>query len=149
MIASSECLTRFGDPTDDKQRLAFEHKWMTLWMPPPGIPALPRRVYCHKYLLPLLAQWHDNIVDATLQDEVKTWDGCFNIRLKKGNAKSLSLHSWGLAFDINAAWNGFDDPPTMSPALIHCIEQAGLEWGGRWKTPDGMHSQLATWSKGI
>ena len=148
MITSTECLAKFGDPTDDKQRLAFEQKWMTLWTPPPGIPAMPRRVYCHKYLLPLLHQWHDNVVDARLQDEVKTWDGLFNVRLKKGKAKSLSLHSWGLAFDFNAAWNGFDDPPTMSPELVRCGVQAGLDWGGRWKTPDGMHFQCQVFPNG-
>ena len=149
MITSIECLAKFGGPTDDKQRLAFEQKWMTLWTPPPGIPAMPRRVYCHKYLLPLLHQWHDNVVDARLQNEVKTWDGCFNVRLKKGSSKSLSLHSWGLAFDINAAWNGFSDIPTMSPELVRCIEQAGLDWGGRWKTPDGMHAELKVFPAGV
>ena len=142
MITSTECLAKFGDPTDDKQRLAFEQKWMTLWTPPPGIPAMPRRVYCHKYLLPLLHQWHDNVVDAKLQDEVRTWDGCYCIRPSKSNNLSLSRHSWGLAFDINASWNRYGQLPSMTPELVRCGTQSGLTWGGAWKKPDGMHFEL-------
>lgn len=141
MITSAQCMARFGDPTRDDQRLQFERQWMTIWIPPPGIGAFPRRIYCHQYMVPVLHDLHDRIVDARIVDQIKTWDGCFNVRAKKG-AKSLSLHSWGLAFDMNASWNRFGEVPTMSPALVACIEQAGFLWGGRWKNPDGMHSEL-------
>lgn len=141
MVTAEQCRARFGDPTDEAQRRAFERQWMTLWVPPPGIAAFPRRVYCHKYLVPVLHDLHDRILDAGIADQVRTWDGCFNIRQKRG-ATSLSLHSWGLAFDINAAWNRFGEPPTMSPELVACIEQAGADWGGWWKKPDGMHGQI-------
>lgn len=147
MITSTECLIKFGGPADDKQRLKFEREWMVLWTPPPGIPAMPRRVYCHKYLLPLLHQWHDNVVDARLQDEVKTWDGCYNVRASKGDPTKLSFHSWGLAFDIDAAWNRYGQPPSLTPEMVRCIESAGLDWGGRWRKPDGMHSQIKAWPK--
>ncbi|HWR21114.1 MAG TPA: M15 family metallopeptidase [Verrucomicrobiae bacterium] len=144
MITSAQCLTRFGDPTDERQRLAFESKWMTLWVPPPGIPALPRRIYCHKWLMPRLIDFYERVEDAGIKDQIRTWDGCFNVRQKRG-ATSLSMHSWGLAFDINAAWNRFGEPSTMSHELVACIELAGLDWGGRWRKPDSMHGQLAVW----
>jgi hypothetical protein len=144
VITSQQCYDKFGDPLNERERLAFEAKWMTLWTPPPGIMALPRRIYCHKLLLPRLLDFYDRVDDAGLRGQIKTWDGCFNVRQKKGGT-SLSLHSWGLAFDINAAWNGFGEVPTMTPELIACIDGAGLEWGGRWKRPDGMHWQLKVW----
>jgi hypothetical protein len=55
----------------------------------------------------------------------------------------MSLHSWGLAVDFNAAWNGFGAVPTMSPELVACFTDAGFAWGGVWKKPDGMHHQIA------
>ena len=82
----------------------------------------------------------ENVKKRGLEDQVKTWDGCFNIRKKRG-ASSSSLHSWGLAIDINAAWNGFGKKPTMSPELVACFTDAGMDWGGTWSTPDGMHFQ--------
>lgn len=55
----------------------------------------------------------------------------------------MSLHSWGLAIDFNAAWNGFGKTPTMSPELVKCFTDAGLDWGGTWSRPDGMHFEIA------
>ena len=136
MVTSQQCVDRYGAPD-----IAFERKWMVVWVPPPSITALPRRIYCHKHLRPLLAQACDYIIERGLTEQVKTWDGCFNVRAKKGGA-SLSLHSWGLAVDVNAAWNGFGMVPTMSPALVACFTDAGFAWGGTWKRPDGMHAEL-------
>ena len=56
-----------------------------------------------------------------------------------------SVHSWGLALDLNAAWNAWGNPPTFSEAFVRCFTECGFEWGGLW-TPDryrdGMHFQL-------
>lgn len=68
---------------------------------------------------------------------------CFNIRKKRG-ASTLSLHSFGVAVDLNAAWNGFGAKPTLSAGFVKCFTDAGFEWGGTWNTPDGMHFQLKT-----
>ena len=90
-----------------------------------------------------LTQAFTNIIDRGLISQLKTWNGCFNVRKKVG-ASSQSLHSWGIAIDINAAWNAFGKTPTMSPELVQCFKDAGFEWGGDWKTTkDGMHFQLA------
>lgn len=104
--------------------------------------AIPKKVYCNKDLKPLLERAFKNVNDRGLAAQVKTWDGCFNIRKKRG-ATSMSLHSWGLAIDFNAAWNGFGKPPTMSPELVKCFTDAGFDWGGTWSRPDGMHFQIA------
>jgi hypothetical protein len=48
-----------------------------------------------------------------------------------------------VAIDVNAAWNGFGKPPTMSSEFVKCFTDAHFDWGGRWSgTPDGMHFQL-------
>jgi len=105
------------------------------------IPTLPNKIYCNKLLVKPLENAFINIIDRCLTAEVKTWDGCFNIRAKKGSA-SFSLHSWAIAVDINAAWNGWKKLPQMSVELVKCFTDAGFDWGGTWTTKDGMHFQL-------
>jgi hypothetical protein len=81
------------------------------------------------------------ICDRGLADELHTYDGCFNIRRMKGG-NSLSVHSWGLAVDFNAAENPYGGQVTFSDEFIRCFADAGFEAGALWRTPDGMHFQL-------
>jgi hypothetical protein len=140
MVTSTQCLKKWGDPAITTNEL----KYMTLWDVPSHleIGVIPKKLYCNKLMIGPLMQAFSNIIDRGLIDELKTWDGCFNVRKKRG-LKSMSLHSWGIAIDINAAWNGLGKTPTMSPKLVKCFTDCGFEWGGTWTSrPDGMHFQL-------
>lgn len=151
MITSKQCLLKYGLPYDDtitttvNENTKFEGKWMILWDVPQdiniAIPVIPNKIYCNKDLVSPLEKAFRNIITRGLSNEIKTWDGCFNIRLKRG-LNSLSLHSWAIAIDINAAWNGLGKIPTMSKELVQCFKDAGFEWGGDWSRLDGMHFQL-------
>ena len=136
LLTSAYLIKREGQPTT-------KNKNIQLWDVPSmlEIGQLPDRVYCHKAMVGPLTKAFQNIVDRGLVDQIKTWDGCFNIRQKRG-ASSWSLHSWAVAIDINAAWNGFGAKPTMTKALVKCFTDAGFDWGGLWTKPDGMHFQL-------
>ncbi len=141
MVTSAQCLKKWGDPTVTTNEL----KYMTVWDVPAHleIGVIPKKLYCNKEMIGPLMQAFSNIIDRGLINELKTWDGCFNVRKKRG-LNSLSLHSWGIAIDINAAWNGLGKTPTMSAKLVKCFTDAGFEWGGTWKNrPDGMHFQLS------
>jgi len=84
------------------------------------------------------------ICDQGLARELQTFDGCFNIKKMKGGT-GYSMHSWGLAIDLNAASNPFGGDPAFSDNLVICFAQAGFEWGGLWQPDylrDGMHFQL-------
>ena len=140
MVTSNNCIQKYGIPD-----INMEYKHMVLWDVPDtinkAIPALPNKIYCNKDLVQPLQDAFHNIIDRGLTDQVKTWDGCFNIRLKRGGA-SPSLHSWAIAIDINAAWNRLGHQPQMSAELVKCFTDAGFDWGGIWTRPDGMHFQL-------
>lgn len=135
MITSAQCLRRYGPPETEKFMVLYDVP--TEW----EIGAIPKRVYCNKELQPRLHKALGLVVERGLAPLVRSWDGCFQLRNKRG-AYSASLHSWGLAVDFNAAWNRFQHTPTMDPRLVACFEESEFDWGGRWTKPDGMHFQL-------
>lgn len=101
------------------------------------------RVYGHKILEDPLRQAFKNIVDRGLAHELQTFDGCVCVR-PKTSGNGWSTHAWGIAIDVNAATNGYGARPRLSAAFVKCFTDVGFEWGGSWRTPDGMHFQFAT-----
>lgn len=99
------------------------------------------RIYGHEALAVPLKRAFAALVAAGLAGELRTYDGCFNIR-RMTSGKSYSVHSWGLALDLNAAENPYGGQVNFSDEFILCFAQAGFEAGALWSTPDGMHFQL-------
>lgn len=137
MLTSQDCLQKYGIPELEKN--------MILWKIPTylQIKNFPKKIYCNKDLIQPLKTVLQLIIDRNLQSHIHSFDGCFNIRKKVSN-NSYSLHSWGVAIDINAKENGYGVWPELNRDLAECFEQSGFEWGGRWVVPDGMHFQLKT-----
>lgn len=137
MVTAKDCLAKYGEPVNGG-------KFLIIWHVPKSlvVGAIPAKIYCNIDLAKPLENAFRNVVDRKLGNEIVTWDGCFNIRKSRG-LSSISLHSWAIAIDINAATNGLDQEPTMSAELVKCFTDAGFEWGGKWKRKDGMHFQLA------
>ena len=136
MITPKDCLAKYGVPE--------KYTNMVLWDVPSEleIGAIPKRLYCNKDLIAPLTQAFRNLIERGYVSELKTFDGCFNIRKQRG-ATSKSIHSWGLAIDVNAAWNQLGKVPTLSAGFVKCFTDAGFDWGGVWKRKDGMHFQLS------
>lgn len=96
--------------------------------------------YCNKLLIPKFQAVHKAIVTAGLSQELKTFDGCYNVRKIRGGSE-LSTHSWGIAVDHNAAENALGAEPKISKEIVAIFENHGFYWGGRFKRKDGMHFQ--------
>lgn len=141
MVTSIDCERKYGKPDANMER-----RNMVLWNLPGDIkqmiPSIPYKVYCNKDLVRHLEYALRNLIERDLACHIKTWDGCFNIRLIRGGS-TWSLHSWGIAIDINAAWNGLGQKPQMPAEVVKCFTDAGFDWGGTWSRPDGMHFQLS------
>ena len=139
MVTSAQCLKKWGDPAV----VTNELKYMTVWDVPTNleIGVIPKKLYCNKIMVAPLSQAFTNLIDRNFVKELKTFDGCFNVRRKRG-LTSMSLHSWGIAIDVNAAWNGLNKTPQLSAGFVKCFTDAGFDWGGTWTRKDGMHFQL-------
>ena len=135
LLTSTECVSRYGDARKESN--------MVLWDVPSEleIGVIPKRLYCNKDMLIPLTLAFKALISTGYVKELKTWDGCFNIRQKRGGV-TQSLHSWGVAIDVNAAWNGLGKTPTLSQGFVKCFTDNGFDWGGTWSKPDGMHFQL-------
>ena len=136
MITSAQALKKYGAPEKELH--------MTLWEVPAHlwVAPLPKKIYCNKDLVkPLLGAICELHATGHIK-ELKTWDGCFNIRKKRGLSSS-SLHSWGIAIDVNAATNALGAKPTLSAGFVKCFTNNGFEWGGTWRRVDAMHFQLS------
>jgi hypothetical protein len=140
MVTSKQCFDKWGDPLTTED----EGKYMAMWDVPTHleIGVIPKRIYCNRIMVQPLTKAFTNLIQRGFVDELKTWDGCFNIRKKRGLA-SQSLHSWGIAIDVNASWNGLGKEPVLSSGFVKCFTDAGFDWGGNWKRKDGMHFQLS------
>ena len=94
MVTSAQALKKYGDPTLEKS--------MVVWDVPANLEVgvIPKKLYCNKDMIAPLSQAFKNLIDTGNVAELKTFDGCFNIRKKRG-LSSMSLHSWGIAIDVN------------------------------------------------
>lgn len=138
MVTSAQCYKKYGNPSSS-------NRFMTLWDIPTNLEVgvIPKRILCNKDLVQPLSAALQNLITRGFVRELKTWDGCFNIRKKRG-LRSMSLHSWGIAVDVNAFENCLGCRPKLSPGFVKCFTDVGFDWGGTWRRADGMHFQLAS-----
>lgn len=121
-----------------------------------GVPQLQRisgapetgRVSCHRLVAPKLLELFAAWEAAGLMKHVIRWDGLYVPRFVRGSRTTLSSHSHGSAFDINAKWNGLGQVPAARGdtgsvrELVPIANRLGWYWGGHFSRPDGMHFEL-------
>lgn len=137
MVTSQQALKKYGQPSQSNPHLI-------LWDVPSEleIGVIPKRIYCNKDMVEPLSLAFKALISTGCVTELKTWDGCFNIRQKRG-LSSMSLHSWAIAIDVNAFENGLNQEPKLSKLFVSCFTKNGFDWGGTWTRKDGMHFQLS------
>lgn len=152
MVTSAQCLKKYGDPN----LLETQNKWFTLWIVDEdirevfkhvrfsalGTIGFPKKIFINKDFQPVLEKALRNLMARGLTQELKTWDGVFMIRTKRG-LTSMSLHSWAIACDINAFENKLNTIGKLSKEFRQCFIDAGCDSGADWKRKDFMHFQLS------
>ncbi|HVM28079.1 MAG TPA: M15 family metallopeptidase, partial [Mycobacteriales bacterium] len=101
------------------------------------------RVTCHRLMVPQLRGALQEVQDAGLGHLLKTYDGCYVPRFIARNPdNSISLHTWGIAIDMDAATNYRGIRGTMDDRIVAIFKRWGFRWGGDWKYTDPMHFEL-------
>jgi hypothetical protein len=148
MVTSQQAQKKYGLPSQS-------NPFLILWDIPSEleIGVIPKRIYTNTDMVKPLEQAFKNLIERDHINELKTWDGCFNIRKKRG-LNSMSLHSWGIAIDMNAFCNPLGlsrqeivkkGMTPFSEQFLDCFRSSGFDCGADWKSrPDFMHMQLAT-----
>jgi hypothetical protein len=126
-------------------RIAIDPAWEEANIVHAEVPILGT-VRCHRLLLPQLRAALGTLADADLGHLLDPGDygGCYLPRhIDWSPAASLSMHAWGIAFDVNVSTNGLGAQPQLDPRVVEVFQAHGFTWGGDWRRPDGMHFELA------
>lgn len=103
-------------------------------------------VTCHRVMLPQLRGALQDVVDAGLASAVRPgeYGGCFHPRYIAGDpTQGLSLHSWGIAVDLNVPGNQRGTAGEIDREVVAIFQRWGFAWGGDWAYTDPMHFELA------
>ena len=102
-------------------------------------------VTCHRLMLPQLRGALQEVQDAGLAGTLTTYSGCYVPRfIERDPERSISLHTWGIAIDMDAATNGRGTVGTMDRRVVEIFKRWGFAWGGDWRYTDPMHFELTT-----
>jgi hypothetical protein len=103
------------------------------------------RVTCHRVALPQLHGALQDIVDEGLTGSVDADDfgGCYAPRfIAHDPSQGLSLHTWGIAVDLNVAGNHRGTVGVIDRRVVAVFKRWGFAWGGDWQYTDPMHFEL-------
>jgi D-alanyl-D-alanine carboxypeptidase len=101
------------------------------------------RVTCHRLMLPQLRGALADVQAAGLASSLHSYDGCYVPRFIESNPEhAISLHTWGIAIDLDASTNYRGIKGTMDPKVVDIFKRWGFRWGGDWEYSDPMHFEL-------
>jgi len=103
-------------------------------------------VTCNKGMLPQLRGALTEIQRVGLADEIHPdeYAGCYYPRyINRDPAYGLSLHSWGIAVDLNVPGNQRGTVGEMDRGVVAIFKKWGFAWGGDWNYTDPMHFEMA------
>lgn len=126
----------------EEEMLGYAHIPFSLslsWAPEKKV----TRIRCHRLLVPVFEVLFQELEEGGLRPLVRTYGGCFCFRRMRGGGH-LSIHSWGIAIDLNPDTNRLGTPGDMAPELVELFENFGFTWGGIFSRPDPMHFQFCS-----
>ena len=141
-VRLKELFGEFTARPDGDGTITPDPRWVRENIRTARVPILGQ-VHCHREAVPLLRAALAELARRGLGDLIVGYAGCFSPRFANFNPTSgLSHHSWGIAFDINAAQNPLGAEPTLDPRIVEVMRRWGFTWGGLWLVPDGMHFEF-------
>ena len=123
-------------------RIAPEQPWVDANIRTEPVPILGSMT-CHRVVFPQLRAALLEIQQRGLADEINVdeYAGCFYPRFIAGS-QQLSLHSFGIAFDINVPGNQRGTVGEIDRDVVGIFKRWGFGWGGDWAFTDPMHFEM-------
>lgn len=150
MTPQSVFYEKYGNPLKDQK--TFEAKFMKLFDYPSditqNIPSIGKSIYCNKDFIGVYTSFLRLLIERKLHKEIRENDQCFCVRSIRGIPDFLSIHSWGMAVDLNPHDNplGVDRNRALAMGLspftnefIQSAIDSGLVAGYNFSRCDGMH----------
>lgn len=122
-----------------------EARWVAANIRTESVPILGR-VTCHRVMIGQLRAALEEIVRSGLAGTIDSGDygGCYVPRfIAHDPSKGLSLHTWGIAVDLNVAENQRGTAGEIDRRVVGIFKKWGFAWGGDWQWTDPMHFELA------
>lgn len=123
-------------------RIQPDQAWVDANIRTEEVPILGR-VTCHKAVLPQLRAALQEIQMTGLSSKIRPeeYAGCYYPRFIAGST-SLSLHSFGIALDLNTSTNQRGVAGDMDRQVVAIFKKWGFAWGGDWNYTDPMHFEM-------
>ncbi|MDL2342545.1 M15 family metallopeptidase [Deinococcus sp. MIMF12] len=158
----AELIAAYGNPLLDSTPHPTQRGWFTpgpMWtrqnlveIPTAELPGFPpfgdqqvRTIRLHRLVAPVFRATWAELVARNLHTRLRTYSGAFAPRhMLHDPRRPVSVHAYGAAIDVEAAWNGYGIPHErmgIDREVVEVFERCGWEWGGRWDVSDGMHFQ--------
>lgn len=124
-------------------RIAPDPAWVSENIRTQQVPILGT-VTCHKVMLPQLEAALREIVERGLADKINPgeYGGCYYPRFI-ANTTQPSLHSFGIALDLNVPGNGRGTVGEIDRSVVQIFKKWGFAWGGDWGWTDPMHFEMS------
>lgn len=125
--------------------ITIDPAWVAANIVRARVPIFTGEVVCHRQYVEQLIPALQEVVDQGLAHLIDPtqYGGCWVPRhIDWRPDRPLSMHSWGLALDLNVSTNQLGAVPTLDLRIVEIFESYGFAWGGRWSRPDGMHFEL-------
>jgi hypothetical protein len=119
-----------------------DEAWVRANIVTAGVPILGA-VTCHRLMIPQLRGALQDVLNAGLGATIHSYDGCYVPRfIERNPAHAISLHTWGIAIDLDASTNGRGSSGTVDPRVVQIFKRWGFRWGGDWSYTDPMHFEI-------
>ena len=139
----AQAVGTFGYQVLGGGRIAPDQGWVDANIRTEEVPILGT-VTCHEVMLKQLRAALTEVAARGLADKIHPdeYAGCYYPRFIAGTT-SLSLHSWGIALDMNVPGNQRGSVGEFDREVVGIFKKWGFAWGGDWNYTDPMHFELA------
>lgn len=113
LLTTEEIIKRYGSPGDVSNLtvIALPYPMRIAW----DLQHRTSKMQCHKMVADNFKAVFNEILKTYGYDKIKElgidlYGGCYNFRPMRGQTKTWSLHSWGIALDLSPDENGLHTP---------------------------------------